>query len=229
MIVIPEKVAFIKVPKAASTTIARLFWDNYKVEQFSHLKPEVAAQIRYFMTLDKVGPQIPVLNGNWFYNRSGAFGWHTAYAELQHLFGEQLADFHWVASVRHPVARMFSAFSFQIAKKRIEASLCSEDFERFCDRVFSGGAGLTHQQRIHTWSQSHWLPDADEDVDFSIIRQERIGEDIASLAHRIPSFASSNLGHVGQSFDGAWRQYVSPQLEARISDHYADDMERFGY
>ena len=148
MIVIPEKVAFIKVPKAASTTIARLFWDNYKVEQFSHLKPDVAAQIRYFMTLDKVGPQIPVLNGNWFYNRSGAFGWHTAYAELQHLFGEQLADFHWVASVRHPVARMFSAFSFQIAKKRIEASLCSEDFERFCDRVFSGGAGLTHQQRI---------------------------------------------------------------------------------
>ena len=124
---------------------------------------------------------------------------------------------------------MFSAFSFQIAKKRIEASLCSEDFERFCDRVFSGGAGLTHQQRIHTWSQSHWLPDADEDVDFSIIRQERLGEDIASLAHRIPSFASSSLGHVGQSFDGAWRQYVSPQLEARISDHYADDMERFGY
>ena len=53
MIVIPEKVAFIKVPKAASTTIARLFWDNYKVEQFSHLKPDVAAQIRYFMTLDR--------------------------------------------------------------------------------------------------------------------------------------------------------------------------------
>ena len=229
MIVIPEKVVFIKVPKAASTTIARLFWDHYNVEQFAHLKPDVAAQIRYFMSLDKVGPQIPVLNGNWFFNRSGAFGWHTAYTDLKHLFGEQLADFHWVASVRHPVARMFSAFSFQVAKKRIDASLCSGAFERFCDEVFSGGGRLTHQQRIHTWSQSRWLPEIGEDVDFSIIRQERIAEDIQRLAHRIPSFADSNLGHVGKSFEGAWRQYVSPQLEVRIADHYADDMSRFGY
>ena len=229
MIVIPEKVVFIKVPKAASTTIARLFWDHYKVEQFAHLKPDVAAQIRYFMSLDKVGPQIPVLNGNWFYNRSGAFGWHTAYADLKHLFGDQLAGFHWVASVRHPVARLFSAFSFQIAKKRIDASLCSGDFERFCDEVFSGGARLTHQQRIHTWSQSRWLPSEGEDVDVSIIRQEQLAEDIGRLAHRVPSFAASNLGHVGKSFDGAWREYVSPQLEGRIADHYADDMNRFGY
>ena len=229
MIVIPEKVAFIKVPKAASTTIARLFWDHYKVEQFGHLKPDVAAQIRYFMPLEKVGPQIPVLNGNWFYNRSGAFGWHTAYAELKHLFGDQLADYHWVASVRHPVARMFSAFSFQIAKKRIDASLCRRDFERFCEDVFSGGARLTHQQRIHTWSQSYWLPDEGQDLDFSIIRQERIAEDIARLSRRIPSFARSNLGHSGLSFQGAWREYVSPQLESRIADHYADDMDRFDY
>jgi len=229
MIVIPEKVVFIKVPKAASTTIARLFWDHYKVEQFAHLKPDVAAQIRYFMSLDQVGPQIPVLNGNWFYNRSGAFGWHTAYGDLKHLFGEQLADFHWVASVRHPVARLFSAFSFQIAKKRIDASLCSGDFERFCDQVFSGGKGLSQQQRIHTWSQSRWLPEDGEDLDFSIIRQERIGEDISRLADRIPSFAASDLGHVGSSFQGAWREYVSSELESRIETHYADDMTRFGY
>ena len=229
MIVIPEKVVFIKVPKAASTTIARLFWDHYKVEQFATMKPDVAAQIRYFMSLERVGTQIPVLNGNWFYNRSVAFGWHTAYADLKHLFGKQLADFHWVASVRHPVARLFSAFSFQIAKKRIDASLCSGDFERFCDEVFSGGGRLTHQQRIHTWSQSRWLPDVGEDVDLSIIRQERIAEDVERLAHRIPSFTASNLGHAGKSFHGGWRDFVSPQLEARIVDHYADDMNRFGY
>jgi hypothetical protein len=229
MIVIPEKVVFIKVPKAASTTIARLFWDKYGVEQFAHLKPDVAAQIRYFMSLEQVGPQIPVLNGNWFYNRSGAFGWHTAYDDLNHLFGDQLEGFHWVASVRHPVSRLFSAFSFQIAKKRIKASLCSGDFERFCDEVFSGGARLTHQQRIHTWSQSRWLPREGADVDFSIIRQERIAEDIAELSARIPSFESSALGHVGSSFKGAWREHVSPELEARIEAHYEDDMTRFGY
>lgn len=229
MIVIPEKVAFIKVPKAASTTIARMFWDQYGVEQFSHMKPGVAAQVQYFMTLDQVGEELPVLNGNWFFNRSGAFGWHTGFHDLKHVFGDQLAAFHWVASVRHPVARLFSAFSFQVAKNRIEASLCSGDFERFCDEVFSGGERLTHQQRIHTWAQSDWLPATDDEVDLSLVRQESIATDIARLADRVPSFRTSSLGHIGLSHDGSWRDHVSPTLKSRIELHYSQDMARFGY
>ncbi len=227
MIVIPEKVAYIKVPKAASTTIARLFWERHGVQQTSTLGPDAATTVRHFMSLEQVGPKIPVLNGNWFYNRSGAFGWHAGYHDLVHVFGDQLADFHWVASVRHPVARLFSVFSFQVAKKRIEAELTAADFERFCVRLFEGSPGMTQQQVVHTWSQCRWLPP--EGVNCSIIRQESLAEDLARLSGRVETFGQANLSSANRSFTGSWREYVSPELERRIEDHYRDDMDRLDY
>ncbi len=229
MIVIPEKVAFIKVPKAASTTIARLFWDSHRTKQIGQLEPKVATTIQYFMTLEQVGQNIPILNGNWFFNRSGAFGWHASYDDLLHLFGKQLDDYLWVSSVRHPVARLFSAFSFQIAKGRISASLCAADFEKFCFMVFSDSTHLNLQQRIHTWPQSAWLPPVDANIQLSIIRQERLREDLQRLSERVPSFSTIEIGHDGKSFEGQWQEYVSEDLRRRIEDHYAEDMDRFGY
>jgi len=229
MIVIPEKIAFIKVPKAASTTIARMFWEAYGVNRYGHLKADVATNIRHFMPLERVGHKIPVLNGNWFLNRSRPFGWHASHADLSFLFGDQLADFQWLTSVRHPVSRLFSVFSFQIAKGRISASLCSSDFEKFCGMVFSDSPLLSHQQVIHTWPQSFWLPPENSPVQLTIIRQERLAEDIKNLAPFISTFATADLGHEGRSFSGQWREYISPDLQHRIEAFYAEDMRRFGY
>ena len=229
MIVIPEKVVYIKVPKAASTTIARLFWERHGVQQFATLSQDVATTVRHFVSLDQVGDRIPVLNGNWFYNRSGAFGWHAGYRDLVHVFGDELADFHWVASVRHPVSRLFSVFSFQVARERIDASLCARDFESFCERVFSDGAGLTPQQRIHTWPQVSWLPQPHQVPELSIVRQEQLGADLNRLAGRVPSFSNTGLGAVNKSFDGDCSRYISPALSSRIEAHYSQDMERLGY
>jgi hypothetical protein len=229
LIVIPEKVAYIKVPKAASTTIARLFWERHGVQQFSTLNQDVATTIRHFVSLEQVSGQISVLNGNWFYNRSGAFGWHAGYRDLVHVFGDELADFHWVASVRHPVSRLFSVFSFQVARERIDASLCARDFEGFCEKVFGGGTGLSPQQRIHTWPQVSWLPTPEEVQDLSIVRQEHLGSDLNNLASRVPSFLNTGLSRVNKSFDGDLERYVSPALSSRIESHYSQDMTRLGY
>jgi len=79
--------------------------------------------VRHFYTLDQVADKIPILNGNWFFNRSIAFGWHTGFHDLSHVFGDQLVDFHWVVSLRHPVERLLSAFSVQIDKERLDAQL----------------------------------------------------------------------------------------------------------
>lgn len=227
MIVIPEKVAYIKVPKAASTTIARLFWQRYGVEQSGWLNPDAATTVRHFVPLDKVGPKIPVLNGNWFYNRSGAFGWHAGYDDLMHVFGDQLADFHWVASVRHPVARLFSVFSFQVAKKRLNATLSANDFDRFCQQVFDGRHGMSQQQVVHTWSQCRWLPP--KDAACSIIRQESLADDLIRLSDRIKTFGDADLTRTNRSFSGSWRDYVSSGLAAKIELFYSDDMERLNY
>jgi len=229
MIVIPEKIALIKVPKAASTTIARMFWDVYDINRYGRLKADVATNIRHFMPLTRVGQKIPVLNGNWFLNRSRPFGWHASHADLSFLFGDQLADFHWLTSVRHPVSRLFSVFSFQIAKGRISASLCAADFEKFCNMVFSDSTLLSHQQVIHTWPQSFWLPPEDSSVRLTIIRHERLAEDIRKLAPFVPTFAAANVGYEGRSFSGQWQQYISPDLQHRIEAFYAEDMRRFGY
>ena len=229
MIIIPEKVVYIKVPKAASTTIARLFWNAYGINEDGQLSPKVATNIRHFMPLSTVGPKIPVLNGNWFFNRSGAFGWHTSYDDLAYLFGDQLSDYHWIASVRHPVARLFSAFTFQVAKERLAAAVCTAHFEEFCRLVFSNSPHLTQQQRLHTWPQSMWLPSASVPVRFSIIRQESLAEDLKRMSRDVPTFGSARLSHIGKSFEGKWRDYVSPDLQRKIEEYYAEDMMRFGY
>jgi hypothetical protein len=229
VIVIPEKIVYIKVPKAASTTIARLFWQRHGVEQFSTLNQDVATAVRHFVSLEQVGDRIPVLNGNWFYNRSVAFGWHAGYRDLIHVFGQDLADFHWVASVRHPVSRLFSVFSYQVAQERIAASLCAGDFEVFCEQVFTNSPALTPEQRIHTWSQSRWLPTVKEEPELSIIRQEHLESDLKGLSERVPSFANRGLERVNHSFDGEPGTYISPGLSSRIEAHYADDMDRLDY
>ena len=229
MIIVPEKVVYIKVPKAASTTIAKLFWDAYGINEDGQMSPRVATNVRHFVPLSTVGEKIPVLNGNWFFNRSGAFGWHTSYQDLDYLFGEQLTDYHWVASVRHPVSRLFSAFTFQVAKKRLAATVCSAHFEEFCRLVFSNSPLLTQQQRIHTWPQSDWLPKVGDPVRVSIIRQESLAEDINRLVRSVPTFGMARLSHAGKSFEGKWREYISLELQNRIEDYYAEDMLRLGY
>ena len=229
MIVIPEKVAFIKVPKAASTTIARMFWDTYDVKQLGTLNPEVASNVRHFVPLEQVAEQIPVLNGNWFFNRSIAFGWHSSFKDLFSLFGNQLSDYHWLASVRHPVARLFSVFSFQIKQGRLAASVCAGDFEKFCAMVFARSPRLSQQQLIHTWPQWAWLPPEMGVRRITILRQETLIDDMRRLEGCIPSLSVSKLGHEGRSFNGQWQDYVSSDLRARIEQFYAEDMRRFGY
>ena len=145
------------------------------------------------------------------------------------MFGEQLKDFHWVASVRHPVTRLFSVFSFQVTKSQIDASLTASHFEKFCERVFSCSGDLTIQQRIHTWPQTHWLPTADSGHSCSIVRQESLVDDVDALSDRVPTFASAELSHLNRSFEGNLDEYVSPSLARRIEEHYWSDMVELGY
>lgn len=229
LIVIPEKVAYIKVPKAASTAIARLFWERHGVKQNTTLNSDVATNVRYFVSLKQVATQIPILNGNWFYNRSGAFGWHAGYRDLVHVFGDQLVDFHWVASVRHPVSRLFSVFSYQVASERLNASLSAKDFEHFCEMVFRDCGELSPQQRVHTLPQVDWLPTPEEVPTLSIVRQERLSSDLKRLGSVVPSFRNSTLSSVNKSFDGDANQYISSTLKSRIESHYSEDMERLDY
>jgi hypothetical protein len=227
MIVIPEKVAYIKVPKAASTTIARLFWDRHNVAERDILPAEVATSIP-FLPLAQVGQQLPLLNANWFYTRAlGSYGWHASYQDMVHVFREQLDDFHWVASVRHPAARLFSVFSFQVVQGRMDAELTKSDFERFCRWFFAGAPRMSQQQNVHTWSQSRWLPP--KGVECSIIRQESLAADVAKHAGRVESFRGVTLGDSNRSFSGSWHDFVSPALRTQIEDHYSEDMGRLGY
>ena len=158
MIVVPEKVVFVKVPRTASSTIADLFWSKYGMARQLKQDQNAATAMQYFLPLYQLATKMPLINGNWFFNRAGAFGWHASHKDLVHIFGAQLDDYHWVTSVRHPVHRLFSVFSFQVSKGRIAAKLTPEEFERFCHRVFTQDAQLTVQQAIHTWPQTHWLP-----------------------------------------------------------------------
>ena len=234
MIVIPEKVVLLKVPKAASTSLARLFWDRYQVDPFTKLRTGVATSVRYRLKLEESGLQLPVLNGNWFFNRTADFGWHCSFAELQCLFGDQLQDYHWIGSVRHPVARLFSAFSFQVGKGRLPMQLTKTDFAKFVELVITNHPSLSMQQRIHTWPQSVWLPPEGGDRSLTLVRQESYLEDLAALVDRVPTFAAG-LGSEAQekrfnlSFRGDPSRFLTPGLVGEIEMYYRQDMDRLGY
>jgi len=234
MIVIPEKIVLLKVPKAASTSLARLFWDRYEMDPFTKLRTGVATSVRYRLKLAETGTQLPVLNGNWFFNRTADFGWHCSFAELQCLFGNQLKDYHWIGSVRHPVARLFSAFSFQVAKGRLPMQLTKTDFAKFVELVVTNHPSLSMQQRIHTWPQSVWLPPNGWDKSLSLVRQEHFIEDMIALVDRVPTFAAgldsmADKKRFNHSFRGEPTRFFTRNLVETIEEYYRQDMARLGY
>ena len=229
MIVVPEKIVYIKIPRTGSSTIADLFWSKYGVNQQDKQDQNASTAMQYLLPLYQLATKVPVINGNWFFNRAAAFGWHSSHKDLGYIFGEQLNGYRWVTSVRHPVRRMFSVFSFQVAKGRIAGDLTAANFEDFCHRVFVQHKSLTLQQVIHTWPQTHWLPPVNRMGDITIIRQEQLVSDLSACADRIPSFRAAEYGNINQSFTGDLTVFVNPDLAHQIEAFYASDMEALGY
>ena len=229
MIVVPEKVVFIKIPRTGSSTIADLFWSKYDVNRLDRQDQNAATAMQYFLPLYELATKVPVINGNWFFNRASSFGWHASHKDLIHIFGEQLNGYQWITSVRHPVPRLFSVFSFQVVKGRISGELTAAHFEEFCHRVFAQHSSLTLQQVVHTWPQTHWLPPADQMDDVIVIRQEQLAADLANLSDRIRSFRIADYGMKNQSFAGDLAAFVKPHLARQIEAFYASDMDWLGF
>jgi hypothetical protein len=58
-------------------------------------------------------------------------------------------------------------------------------------------------------------------------RFETLGTDFAHVCRRIGVVAT--LGRANRTSRGDYRDYYSPRLIALVRDHFAEDVERFGY
>jgi hypothetical protein len=142
--------------------------------------------------------------------------------------------------VRHPVARLQSAYRNQIAgqtasarivARRIDASLLDRagriPFEAFVDHVV-GTDPLLHD--VHWRPQTVLLRSAMPDLDF-IGRLEHLNDDLARgfAGTEWQSWLDGFPSVRGNVTDKTITTTLDPVRLARLRDYYKDDLVRFGY
>jgi hypothetical protein len=142
------------------------------------------------------------------------------------------------AFVRHPLDRLVSAYKmfsegaigdadWQLPPDRRDLS-----FDEFIDIVMDETiifderrATFEEKIRHHTIPQTHPF-NALDDADF-VGRYENLAQDFEVVARRVG--VQTPLPRMHYTLRGDWREFFSPQVEARCRRFYEEDFARLGY
>lgn len=134
--------------------------------------------------------------------------------------------------VRNPWARMVSLYRFHCQKMQIQGDNYSRYetikmgfkawalTDKFYMKEDSNRNVLPLQRRPQLW----WL----EGADF-IGRFENIEEDFARIVALAGVVGPLPLGHINATRGGDWRDEYDEESLAFVAEHFAPDIERFGY
>jgi len=205
--------AFIHVPKTGGTSVARALWrhadhtEGYWANRclalvgihVNHYAPVAMRKFRPHTPADELRRNLP----------AGTF--------------ERLFTF---AFVRNPWDLLVSYYHFlrdaeghgdHVSHRRRRTARLP-DFEAYVR--YEIGRGKISQTRMVADRHGRVL------VDF-LGRYESLATDFAHACRRIGREAT--LGHANTSARTDYRDYYTPRLAALVRDHFADDVERFGY
>jgi len=205
--------AFIHVPKTGGTSVARALWrhaDHTEGYWANRCLALVGIHVNHYapVTMRKFRPHTPAdeLRRNL---PAGTF--------------ERLFTF---AFVRNPWDLLVSYYHFlrdaeghgdHVSHRRRRTARLP-DFEAYVR--YEIGRGKISQTRMVADRHGRVL------VDF-LGRYESLATDFAHACRRIGLAAT--LGHANTSARTDYRDYYTPRLAALVRDHFADDVERFGY
>jgi hypothetical protein len=205
--------AFIHVPKTGGTSVARALWrhaDHTEGYWANRCLALVGIHVNHYapVTMRKFRPHTPAdeLRRNL---PAGTF--------------ERLFTF---AFVRNPWDLLVSYYHFlrdaeghgdHVSHRRRRTARLP-DFEAYVR--YEIGRGKISQTRMVADRHGRVL------VDF-LGRYESLATDFAHACRRIGLEAT--LGHANTSARTDYRDYYTPRLAALVRDHFADDVERFGY
>jgi hypothetical protein len=172
------------------------------------------------------------------------------YTELGHIRSDVFEACYKFAFVRNPFARLVSEYEYVGYSWKMS-------FARFVEWSFANVTARHSDMARHIFPQTEYVTDGNGDyiVDF-IGRLENIDADFRHVA-TVLGLAETQLPHInkagdlgGSSFSEVFKknskkilrrfqgranqrrpyqEYYTPQLQARVADFYADDLQRFGY
>lgn len=130
------------------------------------------------------------------------------------------------AFVRNPWDLLVSYYHFLAAKQ--ERTTHASHRRRLVGRLPDFEAYVRYEIRRGKILQSRMVTDRRGRVIVSFLgRYESLAADFAQVCRRIGVVAA--LGRANQTARGDYRDYYSPGLAALVRDHFAEDVERFGY
>jgi hypothetical protein len=205
--------AFIHVPKTGGTSVARALWrhadhpDGYWANRclalvgirVNHYAPMAMRKFRPHTPADELRRNLP----------AGVFEGLFTFAFVRNPWDLLVSYYHFL--------RDADGHGDHVSHRRRRAARLP-DFESYVRYEIS--RGKISQTRMVADRRGRVL------VDF-LGSYESLATDFAHACRRIGFEAT--LGHANTSTRADYRDYYSPRLAALVRDHFAEDVERFGY
>lgn len=155
------------------------------------------------------------------------FRTHTPAETLRrHLPAGVFDDLFTFAFVRNPWDLLVSYYHFLVARQ--ERMTHFNHRRRLIGRLPDFESYVRYEIRRGKISQTRMVADRRGRVLVTFLgRYESLGTDFAHVCRRLDVVAP--LGRSNRSSRGDYRDHYAPRLAALVRDHFAEDVERFGY
>lgn len=205
-----NRICFIHIPKTAGTAVEQalgLFGDAM-----------VQDRARFFGKVQSHELRVKRLSSNFLQHLTGA--------ELEHLLGEELANYWCFTVVRDPWARFVSSF------RNKDRDLCRR-YAYHCDRDMES-LSLSEYVEVAEWiDHPHLNPQVSFVREFSlplrIYRQEDLAPLAKDLTHRLGREIALDLANVASMLLPDYDRAELRSIRERVARIYAEDYVMFGY
>lgn len=157
-------------------------------------------------------------------------GEHRSCRQYYELYGRRFSAAFKFTSVRHPYARLVSAYAYLLSQTPEHQNWATDDWQRehlqkfpsLEDAVLDSGPRRVCDLFL-LQPQVYWIEGFFPDY---VMRFERLAKDWKLLQAR---FGFADLPHANASSHKPWTQIVTQPMRAKLREWYKDDFKFFGY